>query len=84
MSDPTKVTPIEDLIDQEIERALQVTGGDAKKAAKLLGITKATVLRRLGKRSLGRLAGADHGMKGFSGETRPSPADGQEKVKSDE
>ena len=41
------VTPLKALERREIEKAMRVTGGDKVKAAKLLGIGRATLYRRL-------------------------------------
>ena len=46
---PTAVIPLEDMERQAIERALASTGGDKMLAARLLGIGKTTLYRKLGK-----------------------------------
>jgi transcriptional regulator of acetoin/glycerol metabolism len=45
---PEEVTPIAELERREILKALRVTGGSVGKSAKLLGIGRATLYRRLG------------------------------------
>ena len=44
---PETITPLPVLERREIERALKVTGGSVGKAAKLLGLSRATLYRRL-------------------------------------
>ena len=52
-SGPEGIVPLPELERREIRRALQATGGSVGKAAKLLGLSRATLYRRLSDAQIG-------------------------------
>jgi transcriptional regulator of acetoin/glycerol metabolism len=53
----SQVTPLKELERREIEKALRVTNGSVEKAAKLLGIGRATLFRRVAEMRRGKADG---------------------------
>lgn len=51
---PEVVVPLAELERREISKALRVTGGSVQKAARLLGIGRATLYRKRGERGLAK------------------------------
>ena len=84
-------TSLEEIKERAIDAVLEVTGGSMEKTTEALGISETTLLRRLGKRSLGRLANSQthpHDLQGVGPRTGagagadvsgPPPLGGQRK-----
>ena len=75
-------TSLEEIKERAIDAVLDITGGSMEKTAWALGISETTLLRRLGKRSLGRLANSQTHPTGAGADVSgPPPLGGQQESK---